>query len=876
MKLAALRLHDVRRFADRGIAVEGIGEGVNVLCAANEHGKSTCFDALHALFFTPHTSEAAVVQALRPYSGGQPQVEADIVAEAGRFRLTKRFGGGRRATVTDLGTGRIVAQSGEAEAFIAGLVRGGAAEPAGLLWVRQGRTGLDRRPKDEDGEKRSREDILSSVRGEVEALTGGRRMAEVARACQDALGLLVTATGRAKAGGPYAIAIERRDRLAAEDVKLRGETEALRAALARRREVVRRLADIERPDEEAARRAALAGAEAAHAAAAADAAASAAVIAEAATLADRRQAAERALDGYRTRLDRARHLARRRDVAAARRDEALARRREAAASGEAAQDAASAAEREEEDARHLLARLERAMQARDAAERRAGLAKTLAEARAVREEVERIEARMGTLAIAADDLRRLEAQEIEIAGLRAAVAARAATVRAAYGPSCAGAIRLGGTPLREAEERPLPPVATIEIEGIGTLTVTSPRSDAEEEALRNAEAARRALLGRLGVTDLAAAHRRAAAVQELKTDLAVAHQRLALLAPEGIAALREAHARLAVEAAPDDAPAIEPQAAQASLSAAAERARQARHAEREARPRRTRADEALIEAEKDLVAVAATLDELETLLGPAPDRAARLAALERDLAEAARAAEAARERAEAKRAVAVDLPRLEDGLRRARSVVEAARAEAEHLRRELAGLSGAIRARTEEGIEEAFAETAEALRAAEADVARLAHEVAVLTRLRAALDTARNAAREHYFAPVMRELSPLLGLLFDDASVTFDEATLLPRLVHRNGLEEPVGSLSGGAREQLAVLTRLAFGRLLARAGHPAPVILDDALVYSDDDRIERMFDVLHRQAREQQIIVFSCRQRAFQRLGGNVLRMVSWEPAAR
>ena len=56
-------------------------------------------------------------------------------------------------------------------------------------------------------------------------------------------------------------------------------------------------------------------------------------------------------------------------------------------------------------------------------------------------------------------------------------------------------------------------------------------------------------------------------------------------------------------------------------------------------------------------------------------------------------------------------------------------------------------------------------------------------------------------------------------------------------------------------------------------MILDDALVYSDDDRIEKMFDALHRQAREQQIIVFSCRQRAFQKLGGNVLEMSDWTP---
>jgi hypothetical protein len=46
-----------------------------------------------------------------------------------------------------------------------------------------------------------------------------------------------------------------------------------------------------------------------------------------------------------------------------------------------------------------------------------------------------------------------------------------------------------------------------------------------------------------------------------------------------------------------------------------------------------------------------------------------------------------------------------------------------------------------------------------------------------------------------------------------------------------------------------------------------------DDRGIHKMFDALHRQAREQQIIVFSCRQRAFQKLGGNVLQMLAWIP---
>jgi uncharacterized protein YhaN len=56
--------------------------------------------------------------------------------------------------------------------------------------------------------------------------------------------------------------------------------------------------------------------------------------------------------------------------------------------------------------------------------------------------------------------------------------------------------------------------------------------------------------------------------------------------------------------------------------------------------------------------------------------------------------------------------------------------------------------------------------------------------------------------------------------------------VRRNGLEEEFAKLSEGTQEQIAVLTRLGFAELLLDQGRPATVILDDALVFSDDDRI--------------------------------------------
>ena len=167
------------------------------------------------------------------------------------------------------------------------------------------------------------------------------------------------------------------------------------------------------------------------------------------------------------------------------------------------------------------------------------------------------------------------------------------------------------------------------------------------------------------------------------------------------------------------------------------------------------------------------------------------------------------------------------------------------------------------------------LAGAVADLARISHEVAALTRLEQALTAARTEARERYFEPVAKELRPLLNLLWQDAELTWAEDSLLPDGLVRHGQAEPLDILSGGTQEQVALLVRLAFARMLQAAGRAAPVILDDALVFTDDDRIERMFNALHRQAADLQILVLTCRQRAFRDLGGRSLRVLPLDATA-
>jgi Uncharacterized conserved protein len=163
------------------------------------------------------------------------------------------------------------------------------------------------------------------------------------------------------------------------------------------------------------------------------------------------------------------------------------------------------------------------------------------------------------------------------------------------------------------------------------------------------------------------------------------------------------------------------------------------------------------------------------------------------------------------------------------------------------------------------------LTAALAATLALGREVAVLKTLIEALEEARKAARDRYFEPVLTELRPMLRLLWPGAELRFDGDSLLPGELLRDGKAEAIGTLSGGTREQISLLVRLAFARLLAKSGRHAPVILDDALVYTDDERMEAMFDALTRQAEDLQILVLSCRNRALRDLGGRKLR---FEPA--
>ena len=109
---------------------------------------------------------------------------------------------------------------------------------------------------------------------------------------------------------------------------------------------------------------------------------------------------------------------------------------------------------------------------------------------------------------------------------------------------------------------------------------------------------------------------------------------------------------------------------------------------------------------------------------------------------------------------------------------------------------------------------------------------------------------------------------FPGADARLDEGLAIEGLQRSGADLEPFDYLSHGTREQIAVLVRLDVGCLLADRGNPVPILLDDALVFSDDDRIEYMFDALTQAAEKHQVIVLTCRSRVFQTFGGRRLQI--------
>ena len=196
-----------------------------------------------------------------------------------------------------------------------------------------------------------------------------------------------------------------------------------------------------------------------------------------------------------------------------------------------------------------------------------------------------------------------------------------------------------------------------------------------------------------------------------------------------------------------------------------------------------------------------------------------------------------------------------------------------HLNEKIIELRSRVEASEGGGLDEAIQRKNRELELCQEKTRRSRREIEVLTLLLQTLRDAEQQAKERYMSPVVNRLRPYLQSLFPGADIAIDENLEITGVVRDGGYEEPFHHLSMGTQEQIAVLVRLAFAEMLVEQGQPATVVLDDALVFSDDRRMDRMFDILNMSAKNIQVLIFTCREKLFEEIGGHHLSLKPEDP---
>ena len=116
----------------------------------------------------------------------------------------------------------------------------------------------------------------------------------------------------------------------------------------------------------------------------------------------------------------------------------------------------------------------------------------------------------------------------------------------------------------------------------------------------------------------------------------------------------------------------------------------------------------------------------------------------------------------------------------------------------------------------------------------------------------RDKSRRAYVAPLKEKIERLGRLVFSSSFEVDLTENLTVASRAMEGSNVPFESLSGGTREQISLISRLACAMTVSKNGG-APLILDDALGYTDPERLKLMGAVLARAGKECQIIILTC-----------------------
>lgn len=870
MRLHRLTLTDYRGIEHRDITFAD--HGVTVVAGANEIGKSSLIEALDLLLEYKDRSAHKQVKAVKPtHADVGAQVEAEISTGRYRFIYRKRFHKNRETALTIVEPVREQLSGDEAHERVQAML---AETMDTALWQAQrvlqatATSAVDL--SDCDALSRAL-DIAAGQRGEDDEDADANPV--LIEAIESEYRKYFTATGRdtgewaeAKAALREAKALEARcladvteveerlqrhaelsDQITEEEARCDGVQARVAAATTAAQQLAALITGLDEAE-----------AKAQIARAAADAAGKA--------LADRRELAAE-VTRRASALQDAETVT---EAAAAESENATAAAETATAAAAAADRARLGATEIAEAARAVLERLRRREEADRLTGRLAEIDTTAAQLQAVDTELSAItmtDKAFGAIKDADD--------EVRIASARADLAATVVELSAGEDVE----ITLAGEQitLPAGQSRTLTVAAATEIALPGSVTarIVPPATAADTHSeLVAARERLQALLAAAGVHDLAGAK----ALDERRRELVTRRDGLratlaGYCAGEQIEQLRGRADRLRAELA--DAGETEDSATDLDTAqAAATAATDALAAlTRDAETKRTAAAAALeLKSAADLRAAAGRerVEAARTELAAAATRLeqARAENTDEKLAEAGTVAETEQQRAEQQ------LAQLEQRFAEAHAeeVTAELRAAEEQAAELAARLDELRRGRRDAQVAlEIFGGEGRTSKLQDAQIA-LAHATAAHDRTRdraRAVETLRSVMAKHrentrrrYVEPFRAEVQRLGRSVFGDSFEVEVDSDL--RICSRtlDGCTVPFESLSGGAKEQLGIIARLAVAALVA-GDDTVPVVIDDALGFTDPDRLARMAAVFDLAGADGQVIVLTCSPQRFDAIAG-------------
>jgi hypothetical protein len=893
MKIRGIDIENFRKFR-KPIRIGGFSDGVNLLCEANEFGKSTILAAIRGLIFEKHRSKADPIRRmLTAGSSTAPTIAMDFEIDGGLYRIEKRFWHSPYARLSLPDGSKFESDAAEDKlANILGFTepkKGGSdratMEMWGVLWVEQ-RESVEHPHLLEN----ARGTIQSCLEDEVGTLAGGARGQTIIVRAKDDLSRLRDGNGRPR--DRYAQVIEglqqlpeRIAHLRALRIQLIDDVDALRGV---ERDIVtaqsvnpeQENADIE--DAKRRRAEALRFADGLRDADHRVELANGALIHAKAAVQVRHGLATRAVDASLDILKLDQILA----------DAFTHEREEAAAEGILATEVAAL----EKGLPELERTVHHASALRACAVAKARLTLfegVLKHLQMLQSKTDQLTGKSLALKVTGAGLAALRKAEALLASAQSALNAQATAVELEFDQGHERDVQLNGERLKTPIQfLSIVDDAIIEIKGVGRIAIRPAVRDRAVlvDKLHRAEKAFTTLLAEFDCVDMATAETRLSQRTELEAQASLAQREMVqtgkslnekIGVPAELASLIEREAAqllanleslgVALERLPDVASAesyLELQKRQlndqttavfskrsdaagprARLDAAKTKVAEVRHALDVARTKENQHKLALEMAERETS---------EAVL------ISRLAAAELEVTTAVESAQRHRQQSSGDTVDGMEA-RL-DRLNRKR---EERLTNLSSLRTRQAALRAAISAREGEGVDEELALAEREKELLSIENVQLEQEIGVLELLLCVILDEERKARERYMKPVVRRIEPYLRQLFPGAGIQVDDDFRITGITRGElSVTEDFGRLSDGTQEQIAILTRLAFADMLIDRGKPAMVVLDDGLVYSDPERMARMFDIITHAARKTQMLIMSCRSELFQDLGGTRLRV--------